>query len=329
MTISIIVPVFNSEAHLSKCLDSILSQSYTDFEVLLIDDGSTDSSGSICDYYAEKDERVKALHKNNGGVCSARNLGLERAKGDYIVFIDADDYIDDYCLEHLMSYEADLVLTGIKKFGVNSDGSIPNKLSKFALNELPLYWNTPPHMNYLYCYSVARRFRGDIIRNNRLRYNESLFFSEDMCFNMSYYSYAESFIELPYADYMYRIESLSRDEKYKMSSEQLDCHFEYLDICFQQLYKRIEKESLSFVRDNTNLRLMRKFYFFLMQDSMDLSTFVQNIKSFRKRCWASYMMSLLKGRKEKRVMREALFSPYLAFFLEIRLQRVIARFNHQ
>lgn len=329
MTLSIIVPVFNSEYHISKCIDSILSQSYTDFEILLIDDGSTDSSGSICDCYADKDKRVKALHKNNGGVCSARNFGIEEAKGDYIVFIDADDYIGDCCLGHLMSFEADLVLTGIKKFGVKSDGSIPNKVSKFTIKELPLYWNTPPLMNYLYCYSVARRFRGDIIRNNRLRFNESLIFSEDMCFNMSYYSYAKSFVELPYADYMYRIESLSRDEKYKMSAEQLGCHFDYLDTCFQQLYKWVEKESLSFVRDNTNLRLMRKFYFFLMQDNMDLATFVQNIKSFRKRSWASYMMSLLKGRKEKRVMREALFSPYLAFFIENRLQRVIARFNHQ
>ena len=92
--ISIIVPIYNAEQYLHRCIDSILHQNYTDFELLLIDDGSKDASGAICDEYAAKDTRVRVFHKENGGVSSARNLGLDNAQGEYITFCDADDYVD-------------------------------------------------------------------------------------------------------------------------------------------------------------------------------------------------------------------------------------------
>ena len=89
--ISIIVPIYNTEQYLPRCIDSILSQSLTDFELLLIDDGSIDGSGAICDAFAEKDNRVRVFHKENGGVSSARNLGLNEAKGEWVCFVDSDD----------------------------------------------------------------------------------------------------------------------------------------------------------------------------------------------------------------------------------------------
>lgn len=91
--ISVIVPVYKVEKYLPKCIDSILQQIFTDFELLLIDDGSPDNSGKICDEYAIKDSRIRVFHKKNGGVSSARNLGLDNAKGEWISFIDADDWI--------------------------------------------------------------------------------------------------------------------------------------------------------------------------------------------------------------------------------------------
>lgn len=112
--VSVIVPVYNVESYLQECVESILRQSYTDFEILLVDDGSTDASGKFCDEYATKDTRVKVFHQNNQGVSSARNLGLDKAKGEYVIFFDADDYwIMDDCLEKLVSEaiknEADIV----------------------------------------------------------------------------------------------------------------------------------------------------------------------------------------------------------------------------
>ena len=86
--ISIIIPVYNAEKYLRRCIDSVLSQSFTDFELILVDDGSTDSSPQICDEYASQDSRVKVIHKANGGVSAARNDGLDIAKGEYVTFIE-------------------------------------------------------------------------------------------------------------------------------------------------------------------------------------------------------------------------------------------------
>ncbi|MDR0422523.1 MAG: glycosyltransferase, partial [Proteiniphilum sp.] len=108
--ISVIVPVYNVEKYLRKCLESILAQTYTSFELLLVNDGSTDGSGQICDEYAQKDSRVQVFHQENKGVSRARNLGLERAKGKWVAFIDSDDWVDSTYLEHLLEGDEDVEL---------------------------------------------------------------------------------------------------------------------------------------------------------------------------------------------------------------------------
>lgn len=108
--ISIIIPVYNAEKTLSRCVNSILNQTFQDWELLLIDDGSTDRSGELCDEYASKDQRIKVFHKTNGGVSSARNIGLDYAKGEWITFIDSDDYIYDNIFDLIPSYNEDLLI---------------------------------------------------------------------------------------------------------------------------------------------------------------------------------------------------------------------------
>ena len=100
--ISIIIPVYNTENYLHCCIDSILAQTYTDFELLLIDDGSTDKSSKICDEYAEKDSRIRVIHKENGGANAARKLGIEKANGEYVIFVDSDDSILQNGIEKLL-----------------------------------------------------------------------------------------------------------------------------------------------------------------------------------------------------------------------------------
>lgn len=99
--ISVIVPIYNTEKYLAKCLDSLINQTFQRLEIILIDDGSTDNSGQICDEYAVKDDRIKVIHKTNGGVSSARNAGLDVVTGSYIAFVDPDDYIDSDMYEVL------------------------------------------------------------------------------------------------------------------------------------------------------------------------------------------------------------------------------------
>ena len=96
--ISVIIPVYTAEKSLCRCIDSILTQTYQDFELLLIDDGSTDSSGAICDEYAEQDARIRVFHKENGGVSSARNVGLDNARGEWYAFVDSDDSVSPHYL---------------------------------------------------------------------------------------------------------------------------------------------------------------------------------------------------------------------------------------
>lgn len=112
--ISVIIPVYNVEKYLSRCIDSIIQQTYSNIEIILVNDGSTDSSGRICDFYKEKDQRIKVIHKKNGGLSDARNKGIEIASGSYIVFIDSDDYVKDSYLMKMYTAisnsKADLVI---------------------------------------------------------------------------------------------------------------------------------------------------------------------------------------------------------------------------
>lgn len=296
-----------------------MGQSFSEYELLLVDDGSTDGSGYICDDYARKDNRIRVFHKENGGVSSARNLGIDESKGEFVVFVDADDYLEEYYLEHLLSSDSDLVVSGYQKFEASSESVVPSKYEVFKVEHLPTYWNTPPNMNYLYCFPFGKLFSTEIIRKNNIRFNESLFFSEDMCFNMVYMSHIDTLSNIPYVDYKYRLAPLSRDEKFKLSASQLKNHYEYFEECLNNLYGRIGDKTLSFVRDNTHLRMMRKFFSYLSH-CKSVAVFSQNISLFKKEPWSKHLMSLLIGRREKRVMKEAMLAPVLTFYFEIRFR---------
>ena len=114
--LSVIIPIYNSQSSIKKCVESVMSQGVEDLEVLLIDDGSKDSSLDICKQLAQKDTRVKVFSKENGGAASARNLGLEKCRGDYVCFVDSDDYLESNYLTILLEKikSADLVICGMK-----------------------------------------------------------------------------------------------------------------------------------------------------------------------------------------------------------------------
>jgi glycosyltransferase involved in cell wall biosynthesis len=118
--ISVIVPVYNVEKYLSRCVDSLLRQTYSNLEVILVEDGTKDNSGRICDEYAQKDERVKVIHQQNKGLSGARNTGIDNANGEYIAFLDSDDYVSDKIYEKLQEYmqfyDADIVMCNYIRF---------------------------------------------------------------------------------------------------------------------------------------------------------------------------------------------------------------------
>lgn len=134
--ISIIIPVYNVEKYIEKCIDSVLEQSFKDFEIILVNDGSTDCSGIICNKYSKRDERISVIHKKNGGISSARNIALDCAKGKYITFIDSDDCISkDYIkilYNNIINQKADISICGNKRFKLDeeiNEYKLNNKIS--------------------------------------------------------------------------------------------------------------------------------------------------------------------------------------------------------
>lgn len=200
--ISVVVPVFNAEKYLSECIDSILSQTFTDFELLLINDGSKDNSGAICDEYAHKDYRVKVFHKENGGVSSARNLGLENAKGEWIAFVDSDDWIDKTMYQEMHDLaildNADVVYCDINMVfyshqvawkAANHD---TNKI-KFLNNYLASEWTS-------LCNLLVRK---SLFDSNQIKSPEGFPFAEDYHVSARLMYFAERISYLPKALYNY------------------------------------------------------------------------------------------------------------------------------
>lgn len=134
--ISVIIPVYNVEKYIHQCLDSVINQTYTNLEIILIDDGSTDKSGGVCEAYAKRDKRIKVIHKQNEGVSQARNTGLDICTGDYIAFIDPDDFIQENTYEILMKHikqsKVDIIVFNHSQFMVKNNEFITKKFNIFT-----------------------------------------------------------------------------------------------------------------------------------------------------------------------------------------------------
>ena len=183
--ISVIVPVYNTEKYLHRCVDSILAQTYTDFELLLINDGSTDSSGTICDEYAAKDLRVRVFHKENGGVSKARNWGIENAQGDFLFFLDSDDWLAldacDVLLHNMSNDNADCVICGFNQTHGNIWAPPFNRVYD-RIEDLQAdfdFWlNTE-----LLSSSVNKLYKKRLLRTP---FPEDMSFGEDLIFSLKY-----------------------------------------------------------------------------------------------------------------------------------------------
>lgn len=204
--ISVIVPVYKVEKFISQCIKSILEQSFTDFELLLVDDGSPDNSGKICDEWSQKDNRIRVFHQNNAGVSAARNRGLTEAQGRYVVFIDSDDWILPCYLEHLHTYAGKgLVVQGY--VFATEDGRIEENVYfpknrkytlldfKDLLLEEDVKFLSPP-WNKIYDLHV--------IKEHSLFFDEQVSFAEDALFVYYYMLHCEFIITAGHHDYVYR-----------------------------------------------------------------------------------------------------------------------------
>lgn len=183
--VSIIIPIYNSEEYLKDCITSVVNQTYKNLEILLINDGSTDRSIDICNFFAKKDHRIKVFNNINRGVSYSRNFGIDNANGDYILFIDSDDTVENNYVEELVSlviYDADLGICGITDVYENKKilRNIPEDLSENFYEDYFLLIN-------LLRVPFAKIYKMRIIKNNNIRFPNNISKGEDQIFNFKYY----------------------------------------------------------------------------------------------------------------------------------------------
>ena len=198
--VSIIVPVYNCEEYIEKCIISILNQTYKYIELILVNDGSIDNSGYLCDVFAKLDSRVKVTHMKNLGVSSARNQGIKVATGKFIQFVDSDDYIEPNMIEVLtneINKNVDIVLCGYRRIFKENNGiinaidvSLNNQVNitkKIFLNEFGILFK-----NYYINYLWNKLYVADIIKKFNIQFDDSINWGEDLMFNLQYLGYCKN-----------------------------------------------------------------------------------------------------------------------------------------
>ncbi|HBI61975.1 MAG TPA: glycosyltransferase [Lachnospiraceae bacterium] len=264
-TVSIVVPVYNVETYLRECIDSLLCQSYKNIEIILIDDGSADASGNICDEYADKYDNITVVHKRNEGLGYARNTGMEAAKGKYVVFVDSDDYAESDMIEKLIlpiiEDGADTCLGGFKR--VDNHGKVlytqtyeqqlfENENVYFSLFARML--GSSPSKHDVIKMSVWNAIYSlDIIKANDLRFpSERKLISEDLVFHSDYLKYAKKVFVLETTAYNYRVSAGSLTNSYRENKIGMICN----------LYVEMEKRVLEGFKipEHAVIRLQKMFF---------------------------------------------------------------------
>lgn len=191
-TVSIIVPIYNAQKYIKACLNSILRQTYRDFELFLVDDGSRDASGRICDHYAKKDKRITVYHRENAGVSAARNFGLAHATGKYILFVDADDTIEPDmlagCVQLAEKNGAELVICSFRYYMTDDDNRmVENSLeNEVCVTEKELFdhWFSTLAEKEILNPPWNKLIRKDLLDANHIRFHEEFSICEDMMFSV-------------------------------------------------------------------------------------------------------------------------------------------------
>lgn len=281
--LSIIVPIYNVEQYLHKCIQRLLNQNIVDFELLLIDDGSPDNAGKICDEYAKSDSRVKVLHKKNGGLCSARNAGLEIAKGEWVTFVDPDDWVEENYFEtalNAMKCNSDLIVCGINIVeGEKTSIMLPVKslcTDKDSIQKSIFHLKCNKSKFNFFGYTWNKFFKNSIIQKNHLRFIEGLNISEDEVFANEYCYYIRSLqvVDIPIYNYLIRQGGLTKRlnsfHEFMLLATKIMTATKYYD--YKPLVKLMQEEVISYKykgikrgytdRLNINFALKRIYVFY-------------------------------------------------------------------
>ena len=270
--ISIVVAVYQAEKTIRKCVDSLLNQTFTNFEILLIDDGSIDNSGKICDDYALSDSRIRVIHKKNGGVSSARQCGIENALGQYTIHVDPDDWVDPNMLENLYKKateeNADMVICDFFKDEDKYVKQQPSSLNhKVVLNELF------QHLHGSCCNKLIQR---DCYSKFNVRFPEQISYCEDQYVVASLLRYDIIVAYCPMAFYHYMYSANSQSRHYDSKTFATDLKIREM---FVSLFEENDPIRKIVFESKTRIMVSRAFYF--GQDYFTSKEFKSNFYEYR------------------------------------------------
>lgn len=268
--VSVIIPVYNAEKFLKECLDSIIGQTYEALQIILIDDGSSDESGMICDEYAKSDSRILVIHKKNGGVSAARNLGIELAEGKWITFIDADDWVEldllNRCLE--LKEDNDIIFYGVEEkgrsFETKNKGIIDERDNRLNEEEFQNLMVTAldPYASFKDKYKYinsqgpyGKIIKTELIKKHDIKFDPNLALGEDILFNLNLFSNAKKGLIVYSKMYYYRVNQESVLHKYNPQI------FESLMKAFVVINKYIQKGGKEELKKAFKVFVVRKFMY--------------------------------------------------------------------
>ena len=280
--LSIIIPVYNGERSLGKCIESILYQTYGNFELILVNDGSKDRSLEICREYAAKDNRINVITQENSGASTARNKGIEAANGEWITFIDADDYVDPGYLEQLYKNiteeECTLIIQGLKQH--HNENCINRiEFEEFLLTGTDIQKAFDDKEIFEYGYTVAKLYNRNIVSRFNIRFNEQIAYSEDMLFMLDYILHCNTIIFASGSNYNYIMQASDLSQRYNS--------FESEYLLFTEYIKKSQAiaNKWGFVPSYKSLRcgalmLMRSIYS-LYKNDVDKKERIKTVKEIR------------------------------------------------
>lgn len=280
-----IIPVYNIEKYLEKCITSVLKQTEQDFEILLIDDGSTDRSGEICDSFAEKDNRIAVIHKKNGGLSSARNTGLSKAAGEFISFVDGDDYLSEYYLEKSLKaakkYHADIVM-----FDYNFVDENGNNINSYHVDieaDKILTLDTCPELLNMTPSACNKLFNGEFLKKIKIEFPEGRLYEDLNAVSKSYYGASVVYIDAgPLYFYVNHVGSIMR-----MAVPDYKRRFEDRVLAVESVCEFYEKAGMA-QQLRENLEFLSIYHIFFM---LSIETIAENHKSSYLKEYKKYIQS--------------------------------------
>lgn len=225
--VSIIIPIYNVEKYIDDCLKSVVNQTFRNIEIILVNDGTKDNSMQIVKRYAESDGRIKVINKINGGLSSARNAGLDIAKGDYIVFVDSDDFIENNMIEEMYNTaynnNSDIIMCGYNRVNTDFVYKVKPPIDcNIKYNKVDIYNIITNSQNYITWFVWRNMYKSDLLNNNKIRFNESVKIGEDSCFNLEAFLSSNSIMCIDKELYNYRNNPNSlTQKKYQTNLEEI------------------------------------------------------------------------------------------------------------